>query len=120
MNCVRENFTQDGRDSAREARVLISTNHGNDFTAKGAEFITTLPCQSLAGVIEKVEAQPEVHHVLFNKKDKGTGPDLRNAIDSKKKTVIVCKCDSGNTKLAIITMDPVVIRDRFKKAALAY
>jgi sulfopyruvate decarboxylase subunit beta len=30
--------------------------------------------------------------------------------------VIVCKCDSGNIKLPVITMDPVVIRDRFMTA----
>jgi len=41
---------------------------------------------------------------------------LQNAIDSKKMTVIVCKCESGNIKVPVITMDPVAIRDRFMKA----
>lgn len=45
-----------------------------------------------------------------------TGKVLQAAIDSKKMTVIVSKCDSGNIKLPVITMDPVVIRDRFMKA----
>jgi sulfopyruvate decarboxylase subunit beta len=31
-------------------------------------------------------------------------------------TVIVCKCDSGNIKLPVITKDPVTIRDRFMAA----
>ena len=44
---------------------------------------------------------------------------LQAAIDSRKQTVIVCKCDSGNIKLPVITMDPVIIRDRFMKAAQA-
>jgi len=48
--------------------------------------------------------------------DVDTGKVLQEAIDSKKMTVIVCKCDSGNIKLPVITMDPVVIRDRFMKA----
>ena len=48
--------------------------------------------------------------------DKDTGAALQAAIDSKKMTVIVSKCDSGNIKLPPITMDPVVIRDRFMKA----
>ena len=48
--------------------------------------------------------------------DKDLGPVLQAAIDGKKQTVIVCKCDSGNIKLPVITMDPVVIRDRFMKA----
>ena len=51
--------------------------------------------------------------------DVDTGRALKAAIDSKKMTVIVCKCDSGNIKLPVITMDPVVIRDRFMKAVRA-
>ncbi len=41
---------------------------------------------------------------------------LQAAIDSKKKTVIVCKCESGNIKLPVIDTDPVVIRHRFMAA----
>jgi sulfopyruvate decarboxylase subunit beta len=48
--------------------------------------------------------------------DKDLGPVLQAAIDGKKMTVIVCKCDSGNIKLPVITKDPVVIRDRFMTA----
>lgn len=45
-----------------------------------------------------------------------TGKVLKAAIDSGKMTVIVCKCESGNIKVPVIAMDPVVIRDRFMKA----
>lgn len=48
-----------------------------------------------------------------------TGAALQAAIDSKKMTIIVCKCESGNIKVPVITMDPVVIRDRFMKAVSA-
>lgn len=48
--------------------------------------------------------------------DRDLGPVLQDAIEARKMTVIVCKCDSGNIKLPVITMDPVVIRDRFMKA----
>jgi sulfopyruvate decarboxylase subunit beta len=51
--------------------------------------------------------------------DVDTGKELQAAIDSKKMTVIVVKCDSGNIKLPVITMDPVVIRDRFMKSVSA-
>jgi len=44
---------------------------------------------------------------------------VQEAIDSKKMTIIVCKCESGNVKVPVITMDPVVIRDRFMKALAA-
>ena len=40
---------------------------------------------------------------------------VQQAIDSKKMTIIVCKCESGNIKVPVIQMDPVVIRDRFMR-----
>ena len=48
-----------------------------------------------------------------------TGKVLQAAIDSDKMTIIVCKCESGNAKMPVITMDPVIIRDRFMKAVQA-
>ncbi|MBO9449359.1 sulfopyruvate decarboxylase subunit beta, partial [Tropicibacter sp. R16_0] len=45
-----------------------------------------------------------------------TGTVLQAALDGGKMTVIVSKCESGNAKMPVITMDPVVIRDRFMKA----
>ena len=38
------------------------------------------------------------------------------ALAGDEMTIIVCKCESGNAKMPVITMDPVVIRDRFMKA----
>lgn len=49
-------------------------------------------------------------------KAEDTGKTLQSAIDSKKMTIIVSKCESGNIKVPVITKDPVVIRDRFMKA----
>ena len=40
---------------------------------------------------------------------------LKDALASNEMTIIVCKCESGNIKVPVITMDPVVIRDRFMK-----
>ena len=51
--------------------------------------------------------------------DKDLGPVLQDAIDSDEMTIIVCKCDSGNIKLPVITLDPVVIRHRFMEAVKA-
>lgn len=43
-------------------------------------------------------------------------PDaVKAAIASKKMTIIVSKCESGNIKVPVIEMDPVVIADRFMK-----
>jgi len=48
-----------------------------------------------------------------------TGKALQAALNSKKMTIIVSKCESGNAKMPVITMDPVVIRDRFMKVVVA-
>ena len=48
-----------------------------------------------------------------------TSKTLQSAIDSKKMTIIIAKCESGNIKVPVITKDPVVIRDRFMKAVHA-
>ncbi|MEM8978907.1 MAG: sulfopyruvate decarboxylase subunit beta [Pseudomonadota bacterium] len=48
-----------------------------------------------------------------------TGKVLEEAIAARKMAIIVCKCESGNAKMPVITMDPVVIRDRFMKAVSA-
>ena len=41
---------------------------------------------------------------------------MKDALDSDKMTVIVCKCESGNIPVSVIKTDPVVIRDRFMTA----
>lgn len=45
-----------------------------------------------------------------------TAAAVRKALDGDKMTIIVSKCESGNRKEPVITMDPVVIRDRFMTA----
>ncbi len=41
------------------------------------------------------------------------------ALASNKMTIIVCKCESGNIPVPVITKDPVTIRDRFMDALAA-
>ena len=48
--------------------------------------------------------------------DVDTGKALHEAIDAQVGTVMIVKCDSGNAKMPVITMDPVIIKDRFMKA----
>lgn len=52
-------------------------------------------------------------------KAEDTAVAVRGAIDGNQMTIIVCKCDSGNVKVPVITMDPVVIRDRFMKEVVS-
>ncbi|MGB1156792.1 MAG: sulfopyruvate decarboxylase subunit beta [Alphaproteobacteria bacterium] len=44
---------------------------------------------------------------------------VKDALASDQMTIIVSKCESGNIKVPVITMDPVTIRDRFMGAVKA-
>jgi len=44
---------------------------------------------------------------------KDTAVELEKALKSNQMTVIVCKCESGNDKVPVIDMNPIVIRERF-------
>ena len=48
-----------------------------------------------------------------------TAAVMRNALDADQMTIIVCKCESGNIKVPVIDIDPVVIKDRFMKEVQA-
>ena len=44
-----------------------------DFVANGIEFVTTVPCKQLGGVIDAVEKEPSIYHIPSNKEDEGMG-----------------------------------------------
>ncbi|MDC1286608.1 sulfopyruvate decarboxylase subunit beta [Gammaproteobacteria bacterium] len=44
---------------------------------------------------------------------------LQQALASGQMTIIVCKCESGNIKVPVIDMDPVVIKHRFMQEVQA-
>jgi len=46
-------------------------------------------------------------------KAEDTAEELKKALASNQMTVIVCKCESGNVKVPVISMNPIVIRERF-------
>jgi len=42
-----------------------------------------------------------------------TAAEVKAALEAKQATVIVSKCESGNIKVPVIEMDPVMIKERF-------
>lgn len=44
-----------------------------DLQAAGVNFVTSVPCKQLAGVIEVLERTPEIRHIPSNKEDEGMG-----------------------------------------------
>ncbi len=49
-------------------------------------------------------------------KAEDTKAEIEKALAGDEMTIIVCKCESGNIPVPVITMDPVVIRQRFMDA----
>ncbi|WP_421703136.1 sulfopyruvate decarboxylase subunit alpha [Aliiroseovarius sp.] len=44
-----------------------------DFVDNGVDFVTSVPCKQLAGVIEVLDQTPAITHVPSNKEDEGMG-----------------------------------------------
>ncbi len=44
-----------------------------DLVENGVDFVTSVPCKQLAGVIEVLDQTPEIKHVPSNKEDEGMG-----------------------------------------------
>ncbi len=45
--------------------------------------------------------------------DVDTPAAVKAALEARQMTIIVSKCDSGNVKVPVITMNPIMIRERF-------
>ncbi|MEM1342790.1 MAG: thiamine pyrophosphate-dependent enzyme, partial [Pseudomonadota bacterium] len=93
--------------------ILMIIDNGS-YGSTGDQPTYTGKKTSLAGMAREAGCENVVEV-----QDVDTGPALQAALDSGQMTVLVVKCDSGNAKMPVITMDPVVIRDRFMKAVEA-
>ena len=58
---------------SRNTRVDINDRIVSDLVANDVSFVTTVPCKQLAGVIDAVEACPDIYHIPANKEDEGMG-----------------------------------------------
>ncbi len=45
----------------------------NDLVSQGIDFVTSVPCKQLAGVLEVIDQTPAIRHVPSNKEDEGMG-----------------------------------------------
>ncbi len=92
------------RLSKENISVSISSKIVDDFVANGIEFITTVPCKQLAGVIEEVEARPEIHHVPANKEDEGMGLCAGAWMGGKRPAIIMQNTAIGVTINTLATL----------------
>ena len=84
--------------------MSISSKIVDDIVAAGIDFVTTVPCKQLAGVIDEVEARPEIHHVPSNKEDEGMGLCAGAFMGGKKPMIIMQNTAIGVTINTLATL----------------
>ncbi len=76
----------------------------DDLVANGIEFVTTVPCKQLGGVIEEVEARDEIFHIPSNKEDEGMGLCAGAYMGGKKPCIIMQNTALGVTLNTLATL----------------
>ena len=80
-----------------------------DLVSNQVEFITTVPCKQLAGVIEKVEGSDAIHHVPCNKEDEGIGLCAGAYMGGKRAGIIM-----QNTAIGVVINTLVTLTQHYR------
>ncbi len=83
----------------------ISERIVDDMVNAGIDFVTTVPCKQLAGVIDLVEKNKKIYHIPSNKEDEGMGLCAGAYMGGKKPCIIMQNTALGvtvNTLAALI------------------
>lgn len=76
----------------------------DELIAHKVEFITTVPCKQLAGVIDLVEKSPKIMHVPSNKEDEGMGLCAGAWMGGKRAAIIMQNTALGVTVNTLATL----------------
>ena len=68
------------------------------------DFVTTVPCKQLAGVIEKIEEAPDIYHIPANREDEGMGLCAGAHLGGKRPAIIMQNTAIGVTINALATL----------------
>ena len=76
----------------------------NDLVANNIEFVTSVPCRQVAGVIEELEQRDDLMHVPCNKEDEGMGLCAGAYMGGKRSAIIMQNTALGVAFNAISTL----------------
>lgn len=76
----------------------------DDLVANGIDFVTTVPCKQLAGVIDEIEAHPQIFHIPSNKEDEGMGLCAGAFMGGKRPAIIMQNTALGVTINTLATL----------------
>jgi len=82
----------------------ISQRIVDDLVANGIDFVTTVPCKQLAGVIEVLDKDDRIHHVPANKEDEGMGLCAGAFMGGKRPCIIMQNTAIGVTINTLATL----------------
>ena len=76
----------------------------SDFIKNKVEFVTTVPCKQLAGVIDEIEASKNIYHIPSNKEDEGMGLCAGAYMGGKRSAIIMQNTAIGVTINTLVTL----------------
>ena len=84
--------------------MSVSKKMVDDLVANGIEFVTTVPCKQLAGVIDEIEKRDEIFHIPANKEDEGMGLCAGAFMGGKRPAIIMQNTAIGVTINTLATL----------------
>lgn len=84
--------------------MLIEDKIVRDFVKNEINFVTTVPCKQLAGVIEKIEDSKDIYHIPSNKEDEGMGLCAGAYLGGKRSAIIMQNTAIGVTINTLVTL----------------
>ena len=75
-----------------------------DFVKNDIQFVTSVPCKQLAGVLEKIDSEKSITHVPSNKEDEGIGLCAGATMGGKRSAIIMQNTAIGVTINALVTL----------------
>ena len=76
----------------------------NDFVNNKIEFVTTVPCKQLAGVIDEIDSNDSIYHIPSNKEDEGIGLCAGAFMGGKRSAIIMQNTAIGVTVNTLVTL----------------
>lgn len=75
-----------------------------DLIKNKVEFVTSVPCKQLAGVIDMIDKAPDIHHVPCNKEDEGMGLCAGAYMGGKRAAIVMQNTALGVTLNTLATL----------------
>jgi sulfopyruvate decarboxylase subunit alpha len=75
-----------------------------DLVNNGVEFVTTVPCKQLAGVIAEIDQSKHIYHIPSNKEDEGMGLCAGAYMGGKRPAIIMQNTAIGVTINTLATL----------------